>query len=245
MVRVCLSCKLVLVPSSWHSVTHSSFLMCVFIRLHITFRCVLLLLPCSTTICYFLQLLLDLNKASRHSCSVPLWPSPIPSSPSVQKVNPLNNVIFFFFYVTLHFTHKLLWIASAALSSPCCQPSFPLSSKFKMSFLRSGTWLEGDLCGWYMTRIWQAVGFWLLQQENPNTSTILVPFTQIIAHKAVSAGVKSEPSFNRGNGARVATKPLPVDHAMHPSFVVLCPWGALGVCAWWLPSSPASGGSCW
>lgn len=111
------------------------------------------------------------------------------------------------------------------------------SAKFKMSFLRSGTWLEGDLCGWYMTWIWQAMGFWLLQQENPNTSTILLPFTQPIA------GVKSDPSFTSRNGARGVTKPLLVYRAMQPFLVVLCPRGALRVCARWLPPLPASGGS--
>lgn len=67
---------------------------------------------------------------TRRPCSVPLWPSPTPSSPSVQKANLLNNVIFFliFFHFNLHVTQKLLWIASVALSAPCCQPSFSLPS---------------------------------------------------------------------------------------------------------------------
>lgn len=129
-----------------------------------------------------LSFLLDLNETH-----LLWWPSPALSSPSLQKADPLNDVIFCVSPVTLLINCCQLPVQHlqlhAANQASLCQVQDELL-EIRHLARRLPFWLIYDM---NMT----SHRILLLQQEYPNSSTILLPFTQLIAHKAVSVDVKS------------------------------------------------------
>ena len=129
-----------------------------------------------------LSFLLDLNETH-----LLWWPSPALSSSSLQKTDPLNDVIF--------------CVSPVMLLTNCCQlpvQNLQLHAANRASLCQ----VQDELLE--IRHLARRLPFWLiydmnmtshrillLQQENPNSSTILLLFTQLIAHKAVSADVRS------------------------------------------------------
>lgn len=155
MRRNCLPCKLFLISSSCHSAIHSEFPTYVFSRLCIA----------SYSCCYlFAQLRFDVywcyhfyRTWTRLPFSVSSWPSP-----SVQKADPLNNVIScispFILLTNLCPLPVQPFQLHAANQPFLCQVQDELLEIRNLARMWPWSLL-------YMTWIWQAPGFCLLEQE--------------------------------------------------------------------------------